>query len=104
MGRQPRKTGSLAEWSRWSGHPLIRLRYQGPQRPAAPVADIFRRLYQDRAEPVSRLLVSSFVLTDPWRTINSAAVPFWTFFPSTPLYGPSSGICRPPRSSATSTY
>jgi hypothetical protein len=24
--------------------------------------------------------VSSFVLADPWRTINAGAVPFWTFF------------------------
>lgn len=83
-GADPELTGSLTEWSRRSGHRLLRLRYRGPQRAGAPVAEIFQRWYEDRAEPVSRLIVSSFLLTDPWRTINSAAVPFWTFFPVVP--------------------
>jgi hypothetical protein len=83
-GANPDLTSSLAEWSARSGHPLLRLPYRGPQRPAAAVADTFRRWLPDRGEPVTRLLVSSFVLTDPWRTINSAAVPFWTFFPVNP--------------------
>jgi hypothetical protein len=34
-----------------------------------------------RGEGAERLLVSSFVVHDPWRTIVSASVPFWTFFP-----------------------
>jgi hypothetical protein len=83
-GADPSLSSSLTEWSRRAGHPLLRLRYCGPQRPSAAVADTYRHWLQDRAERATRLLVSSFVLADPWRTINSAAVPFWTFFPVIP--------------------
>ncbi|MDQ4092797.1 MAG: hypothetical protein M3143_05155 [Actinomycetota bacterium] len=41
---------------------------------------MIRDWYAGRGEPADRLLVPSFVLGVPWRTINAAAVPFWTFF------------------------
>jgi hypothetical protein len=44
------------------------------------VATLLRAWYRERGEPGDRLLVSSFVLADPWRTINAGAVPYWTFF------------------------
>jgi len=39
---------------------------------------------RDRGEEGDRLVVPSFVLGDPWRTIAAAAVPFWAFFPVQP--------------------
>jgi hypothetical protein len=45
---------------------------------------VLRAWYTARGEPADRLLVPSFVLADPWRTISTAAVPFWTFFPVQP--------------------
>jgi hypothetical protein len=45
---------------------------------------VLRSWYQERGEPADRLLVPSFVLGDPWRTIGAGAVPFWTFFPVQP--------------------
>jgi hypothetical protein len=45
------------------------------------VADLMRAWLRRRGEVAQRLLVSSFILHDPWRTITSASVPFWTFFP-----------------------
>ncbi|MDQ4117767.1 MAG: hypothetical protein M3235_12500, partial [Actinomycetota bacterium] len=36
--------------------------------------------YLGRGEPADRLLVPSFVLGDPWRTLTTASVPYWTFF------------------------
>jgi len=44
------------------------------------VATVMRGWHRERGEPADRLLVSSFVLADPWRTINVGAVPYWTFF------------------------
>ena len=41
---------------------------------------MLRDWYADRGVPRDRLLVPSFVLGDPWRTIAAAAVPYWTFF------------------------
>jgi hypothetical protein len=44
------------------------------------VAAVMRDWYACRGEAADRLLVPSFVLGDPWRTINTASVPYWTFF------------------------
>ena len=79
-GADPGLGASVAAWCATHGHPLIRLRYIGPQAPAHGVATVMRHWYAGRGEAADRLLVPSFVLGDPWRTINAAATPFWTFF------------------------
>jgi hypothetical protein len=70
----------VAAWCAANGHPLLRLSYQGPQAPAHAVAAVLRRWYTRRGEAADRLLVPSFVLTDPWTAIATGTVPFWTFF------------------------
>jgi hypothetical protein len=45
------------------------------------VATTTRSWLRDRGEPAERLLVSSFIVHDPWRTVTTASVPFWTFLP-----------------------
>lgn len=79
-GDDPNLAASLADWCANHGHPLLRLSYPGPQAPAHAVATVMRDWYRRRGEPGDRLLVPSFILGDPWRTITTAAVPFWTFF------------------------
>jgi hypothetical protein len=64
-----------------AGHPVIELRYGHPQDPAAAVADVLRSWTRRRGGAGQRLLVSSFVIHDPWRTMATGSVPFWTFFP-----------------------
>ena len=72
---------AVQAWARDHGHPVIEIRYAHPQHPAAAVAETFRHWLHERGAPAQRLLVSSFVIHDPWRTITTASVPFWTFFP-----------------------
>jgi hypothetical protein len=72
---------SVRAWAGRSGHPVVEIRYAHPQDPAAAVADTMRSWLRGRGEQAERLLVSSFIVHDPWRTITSASVPFWTFFP-----------------------
>ena len=79
-GFEPTMLASVAEWCARRRHPLVELCYQGPQAVAHPVAELFRRWTRSRGEPAQTLAVPSFVLGDPWQTINAAAVPFWTFF------------------------
>jgi hypothetical protein len=79
-GAEPGFGTAVAAWCAAHGHPLVRLRYTGPQAAAHAVAVVLRDWYRERDEPGDRLLVPSFVLGDPWRTIGAAAVPFWTFF------------------------
>ena len=71
----------VRDWAEHAGHPVVEIRYGHPQDPAAAVADTMRGWLVRRGEPAERLLVSSFIVHDPWRTITSASVPFWTFFP-----------------------
>jgi hypothetical protein len=71
----------LREAARRTGHPVAELRYGHPQDPAAAVADVLRSWTRGRGGSAQRLLVSSFVVHDPWRTITTGSVPFWTFFP-----------------------
>jgi hypothetical protein len=72
---------ALHEAARRTGHPVVELRYGHPQHPAAAVADVLRSWTRRRGGAAQRLLVSSFVVHDPWRTIATGSVPFWTFFP-----------------------
>jgi hypothetical protein len=63
-------------------HPVVELRYRHPQDPAAAVADTYAAwLRRNDIEP-QRLLVSSFIVLDPWQTIDTASVPYWTYFPT----------------------
>ena len=79
-GADPGLGQSLQRWCATHGHPLVRLTYRGPQAPAHAAAAIMRDWYRARGEPADRLLVPSFVLGDPWRTLSTASVPYWTFF------------------------
>ncbi|MGO1971746.1 MAG: hypothetical protein ACTH2Q_02200 [Propionibacteriaceae bacterium] len=79
-GADPHFGAAVQAWCTANGHPCVRLRYAGPQAPAHSVASVFRGWYQERGERANRLLVPSFALGDPWRTINTASVPYWTFF------------------------
>lgn len=72
---------ALQEWADAAGHPVIELSYGHPQHPAAAVAHTMRTWLHGRGEPAQRLLVSSFIVHDPWRTIATGSVPFWTYFP-----------------------
>jgi hypothetical protein len=79
-GADPQLTDAVATWCAAHDHPLVRIGYRGPQAPAHAVATIVRGWVRDRGEAGDRLVVPSFVVGDPWRTIAAAAVPFWTFF------------------------
>jgi hypothetical protein len=70
----------LGEWCRDNGHPLVRLQFDGPQAASAAAADTMRRWTRERGGEGNRLLVPSFILGDPWHTVELGDVPFWTFF------------------------
>jgi hypothetical protein len=72
---------SVRAWADRAGHPVVVLTYDHPQVPASAVAHTMRHWLEQRGEPAQRLLVSSFIVHDPWRTITTGSVPFWTFFP-----------------------
>jgi hypothetical protein len=83
-GIDPDLIADVTRWCAAVGRPLIRVRYGGPQAPSHGVAVALREWTQHRGEAGDRLVVPSFVLGDPWTTINAGAVPYWTFFPVQP--------------------
>jgi hypothetical protein len=72
---------TLRAWAGSTGHPLVEVCYDHPQDPAAAVADTMRSRLRQQGHAGGRLLVSSFIVHDPWLTLTRACVPFWTFFP-----------------------
>ncbi|GEC02368.1 hypothetical protein SSP24_00230 [Streptomyces spinoverrucosus] len=56
------------------------LRFDTPQRLSPAVADLYRSWYADRGLPTGRLLVESFLLLEPWWTLRTGSVPYWTVF------------------------
>lgn len=64
-----------------SGTAVTEICYDHPQDAAGPVAEVLRDWFRRRGEPSDRLVVPSFIVGDPWTSINKALVPFWTFFP-----------------------
>lgn len=79
-GADPGLSAAVEAWCAAHGHPLVRLTYHGPQAPSHAVATVLRDWYRRRGESADRLLMPSFILGDPWRTLTSASVPYWTFF------------------------
>jgi hypothetical protein len=72
---------SLCAEAEPDARPVVEIRYDHPQDPSAPVATTVRAWLRGLGYAAQRLVVSSFIVHDPWRTIASASVPFWTFFP-----------------------
>ena len=72
---------AVLDWGRAHGHPVRQIVIDGPQEAAHPVAVTMRAWLRERGGAADRLLMPSFVLGDPWRTIELGDVPFWTFFP-----------------------
>jgi hypothetical protein len=80
-GADPGFVDSIAAWCSAHDRRVVRVSYQGPQQLAHPVASIVRTWMQERDEQSDRLIIPSFILGDPWRTLDHGLVPFWTFFP-----------------------
>lgn len=62
------------------GYELRRLAFDDPRDLSSFVADRYREWYADWNRPVDRLLVQSFALVEPWWTIRTGSVPYWTAF------------------------
>jgi hypothetical protein len=79
-GAEPAFSAAVRELAAATGHPVVEIRVDGPQEAAHPVAQVLREWTRARGGAGERLVVPSFVLGDPWRTIDLGLVPFWTYF------------------------
>jgi hypothetical protein len=74
----------VVAFARRHGYRVARLTFDEPQDLSPLVAELYRWWYRQRGIPDSRLLVDSFMLLDPWWTLRTGAVPYWTVFPVQP--------------------
>jgi hypothetical protein len=79
-GAEPEFAAAVADWGRARGRRVVTLTTPGPQAVAHPVATVFRDWYRRRGQTDDQLLVPTFIVTDPWRTMITGSVPFWAFF------------------------
>jgi hypothetical protein len=62
------------------GWRVVVLDFENPESLSWLAAAVYRAWYRDLGQDPNRLLVDSFVLIDPYRTIRLRAVPFWLLF------------------------
>ncbi|WP_329246895.1 hypothetical protein OG417_52540 [Actinoallomurus sp. NBC_01490] len=75
---------SLGDVAARAGATLRRLRFDAPEDLSPVVADLYRDWYRRRGIAPDRLLVENFLLVEPWWTLRTGSVPFWTVFNTEP--------------------
>lgn len=61
-----------------------RLSFEDPRDLSPFVAELYRDRYDRRNRSTNRLLVQSFALVEPWWTIRTGSVPYWSAFNTQP--------------------
>lgn len=83
-GFQDALLDSLDDVAARTGAALRRLRFDAPEDLSPVAADLFHEWYRRRGIAPDRLLVENFLLVEPWWTLRTGSVPFWTVFNTEP--------------------
>jgi hypothetical protein len=79
-GFEPALLEEIEGLARDHGYRLVRIVFDHPEDPSPLVADCYRDWYQRRQLPANRLLMANFILMEPYWTLRTGSVPFWTVF------------------------
>jgi hypothetical protein len=83
-GFEPALRDDIAAFADRHGFQTARLVFDQPEDLSPLIADLYRWWHRQRAVPANRLLIDSFMLLDPWWTLRTGCVPYWTAFPVQP--------------------
>jgi hypothetical protein len=83
-GFEPGLRDNVRAFAERHDYRLQRLVYDEPEDLSPLVANLYRWWYAERGLPGGRLLIDSFMLLDPWWTLRTGSVPYWTAFPVQP--------------------
>jgi hypothetical protein len=64
------------------GYTVKRITYEDPDHPSPFVSELYRWWYKQRRILSNRLLIGTFTRLDPYRTLRTGSVPYWTRFSS----------------------
>jgi hypothetical protein len=79
-GFEPALLDDIERFASERGCRVKRIAFSEPEDPSPFVADLYREWYARRHIPSNRLIVSSFVLMDPYWTLKTGSVPYWMEF------------------------
>jgi hypothetical protein len=79
-GFEPELMDDIEALARRRHYRIRRISFPEPESFSPMVADLYRWWYAQRGIPSNRLVVSSFVLLEPWWTLRTGSVPFWMVF------------------------
>ncbi|NJP31822.1 hypothetical protein [Micromonospora thermarum] len=80
-GFDPALREDVVAFARRHGYQVRRLTFDDPEDLSPLVADLYRWWNRRRGLPTNRLLVDSFILLEPWWTLRTGCVPYWSTFP-----------------------
>jgi len=83
-GFEPAWREEIELLARQRGWRVQRILFDQPEHMSPVVADFYRWCYAERRLPANRLLVSSFIVMEPWWTLRTGSVPFWMVFNKQP--------------------
>jgi hypothetical protein len=79
-GFDPALGADIERFAGARGYRVVRLGYDDPDDPSAPVADLYREWQAARGADGDRLFVGCFVLVAPYWTLRLGATPYWMSF------------------------
>ncbi|QBI18401.1 hypothetical protein ER308_01650 [Egibacter rhizosphaerae] len=79
-GFEPALRDDIERFADEHGYRVKRLVFEEPDDPSPMVADLHRWWYRQRRIPANRLLVSSFIVNEPYWGLRTGSVPFWMKF------------------------
>src|SRR5882724_2203363 len=79
-GFAPSLREDVEAFARRHGYRVQRIVFEQPEDMSPMVADLYRWWYQRLGVAANRLVVDSFILMEPYWTIQTRSVPFWMVF------------------------
>lgn len=79
-GFDPTLREDVIRFAQARGYRVRRILFDEPDDFSPLVADLYRWWYRQRGLDASRLLVQTFVQSEPWWTLRTGSVPFWLVF------------------------
>lgn len=79
-GFEPALRDELEVFADENGFRLQTIAFEHPEDPSPLVADLYRAWYHQNGMPADTLLMPNFILMEPYWTLRTGAVPFWTVF------------------------
>lgn len=79
-GFAPQLGEDIEAFAREHGFRVVRMIYDEPEHPSPLVAELHRQWFRERNMKANRLLVSSFIIMEPYWAMRTGSVPFWLKF------------------------